>query len=212
MAQYLCTERPTQILGQETPAERLGHPLISPTRGESSRGELGSREPNRHSGHEPMRPAAEVRRDNHPAGRALGADRPDPIRSGRDALLASLDRPLGAPARPGEAGAPAALAGDAARLGNRSNPVVTGETGRGRGNPAITGDTGRLGNRPGGAFDDDPDAPKSVPDVPSLAVLRPRRGAAAAAGPETAGDKPRKRLPSWDDVLFGSSPAARESS
>jgi hypothetical protein len=30
----------------------------------------------------------------------------------------------------------------------------------------------------------------------------------------TEGDdaKPRKRLPSWDDVLFGGGPAARESS
>ncbi|MBM0279066.1 DUF3071 domain-containing protein, partial [Micromonospora sp. STR1s_6] len=65
------------------------------------------------------------------------------------------------------------------------------------------------------AFDDDSDAPKEVPAVPSLAVLRPRRtGAAAAAGGEStdASGKPRKRLPSWDDVLFGSGPAARESS
>ncbi|MCW3843396.1 DUF3071 domain-containing protein, partial [Micromonospora yasonensis] len=50
--------------------------------------------------------------------------------------------------------------------------------------------------------------------VPSLAVLRPRRTGAAAAGGESAeaGGKPRKRLPSWDDVLFGTGPAARESS
>ncbi|RAO59351.1 hypothetical protein PSN01_02700 [Micromonospora saelicesensis] len=51
--------------------------------------------------------------------------------------------------------------------------------------------------------------------MPSLAVLRPRRtAAAAAAGGEStdANGKPRKRLPSWDDVLFGSGPAARESS
>ena len=43
----------------------------------------------------------------------------------------------------------------------------------------------------------------------SLAVLRPR----LKSQPETAGsgsgdNKPRKRLPSWDDVLFGSAPAA----
>jgi len=52
--------------------------------------------------------------------------------------------------------------------------------------------------------------------VPSLAVLRPRRntgGAAAATGESTeTGGKPRKRLPSWDDVLFGTGPAARETS
>jgi hypothetical protein len=52
-----------------------------------------------------------------------------------------------------------------------------------------------------------------VPDVPSLAVLRPRRtsASAAAANEQPAMDKPRKRLPSWDDVLFGGAPA-RESS
>ncbi|NUT34072.1 MAG: DUF3071 domain-containing protein, partial [Hamadaea sp.] len=61
----------------------------------------------------------------------------------------------------------------------------------------------------GTAFDDEPDAPKEVPAVPSLAVLRPRRASAAAEG---TGEKPRKRLPSWDDVLFGGAPAARESS
>jgi hypothetical protein len=172
MAQYLCTERPTPILGQEPPLERPARGLSAPSRGENSRGDLGR------GGHEPIRPATEApaaRREQRP-GRGLG---PDPIRSGRDALLASLDRPL-APT-----GEPAALAGGS-----------------------------RLAERPGSAFDDDADAPKEVPAVPSLAVLRPRRsgGAAAAAGgdPGTS-DKPRKRLPSWDDVLFGSAPA-RESS
>jgi hypothetical protein len=101
---------------------------------------------------------------------ARGADL---IRSGRDALLASLDRPLS----PDE---PAALA----------EP--------------------RRPPRPmrGGAFDEDPDQAKEVPAVPSLAVLRPRRSNPAA---EQSGDQPRKRLPSWDDVLFGTAPA-RESS
>jgi hypothetical protein len=48
--------------------------------------------------------------------------------------------------------------------------------------------------------------------VPSLAVLRPRRTTAASAVSETpVNDKPRKRLPSWDDVLFGGAPA-RETS
>ncbi|HEY0696176.1 MAG TPA: DUF3071 domain-containing protein, partial [Micromonospora sp.] len=75
------------------------------------------------------------------------------------------------------------------------------------------------GGGQGSAFDDDADAPKEVPAVPSLAVLRPRRaGSGTGAGTGTggasadAGGTPRKRLPSWDDVLFGSGPAARESS
>jgi len=63
----------------------------------------------------------------------------------------------------------------------------------------------------GSAFDDDADAPKEVPAVPSLAVLRPRRtGATAGTEPGTPAGEKRKRLPSWDDVLFGSAPA-RES-
>jgi hypothetical protein len=104
----------------------------------------------------------------------------DPIRSGRDALMASLDRPLGAAGRGLDApGAAAAMA-----------------------------DVANARQRPGSPFDDDPDGPKEVPAVPSLAVLRPRRAATEAA----AGDKPRKRGPSWDEVLFGSPPAARESS
>ena len=51
--------------------------------------------------------------------------------------------------------------------------------------------------------------------MPSLAVLRPRRtvGQAGQQGSESTDEtKPRKRLPSWDDVLFGGGPAARESS
>jgi hypothetical protein len=74
-----------------------------------------------------------------------------------------------------------------------------------------------LGGGAGSAFDDDSDLPKEVPAVPSLAVLRPRRTVGQgtnnqqAAG-ESEEQKPRKRLPSWDDVLFGGGPAARESS
>ncbi|MFF0150017.1 septation protein SepH [Micromonospora sp. NPDC005203] len=177
MAQYLCAERPTPILGQEPAPERSGHGLHGPSRGEPSRGGHGL-------------PAA----SEHPRpGR-------DPIRAGRDALLASLDRPLGASSGRGlEPRTPAALAGSDAP---RQRPV-------GGGAAAL------LGGGQGSAFDDDSDAPKEVPAVPSLAVLRPRRtGAAAAAGGEStdANGKPRKRLPSWDDVLFGSGPAARESS
>lgn len=59
-------------------------------------------------------------------------------------------------------------------------------------------------------FEDDPDAPLDSPSVPSLAVLRPRLKS-QPDGPAGASDKPRKRLPSWDDVLFGGA-GARESS
>ncbi|MFC5944716.1 DUF3071 domain-containing protein, partial [Micromonospora harpali] len=124
-----------------------------------------------------------------------------PIRAGRDALLASLDRPLGSTSGRGlEPRTPAALAGSDAP----------------RQRPGGGGAAALLGGGQGSAFDDDSDAPKEVPAVPSLAVLRPRRtgAAAAASGGEStdASGKPRKRLPSWDDVLFGSGPAARESS
>lgn len=161
MAHYLCAERPTTILGQdEPPAERE-----TPTR-RSGRSKL--REPAR-GGHGLPTPAEE------PSSRRSARD---PIRSGRDALMASLDRPLGAAGRGLDTpGAAAAMAEPA-----RARPAAA-------------------------AFDDEPDGSKDVPTVPSLAVLRPRRTTS-----ETATDKPRKRGPSWDEVLFGSPPAARESS
>ncbi len=175
MAQYLCTDRPTQALGLDAAAPRSGHGLPSPTRGEPSRG-----------GHEPMRPADPPRRESR-SGR-------DPIRAGRDALLASLDRPLGTPGSRG--------AGD---------PATPIEAPRSR--PVAGGAAALLGNGPTSAFDDDGDHPREVPAVPSLAVLRPRRTASASAADTAAStDKPRKRLPSWDDVLFGTGPAARETS
>jgi Protein of unknown function (DUF3071) len=191
MAQYLSTERPMPILGQDPPGERPGRGLATLTRGENSRGDLG-----RGGGHEPMRPAADPTRRERP-GRSLPPA--DPIRSGRDALLASLDRPL-SPETPGSSAAP----GD---LGRPARPAAGGAA-------AMLGGAAGAGTRAGSAFDDDPDAPKEVPAVPSLAVLRPRR-TTPPAGPDSpgGGDKPaRKRLPSWDDVLFGSAPAARESS
>ncbi|WP_432832226.1 septation protein SepH [Dactylosporangium sp. CA-092794] len=182
MAQYLCTERGPAILGQEPPVPERQ----MPSRGETSRGDLGLRpDAVRSGGHEPIRPATPERR---PGGRTLG---PDPIRAGRDALLASLDRPLG--------NSPAA-----------EEPVVTPppvkHDNRARGAAAL------IGRSP---FDDDSDQTKEVPAVPSLAVLRPRRNTTSAAGaveqPSATTDKPRKRLPSWDDVLFGGAPA-RETS
>ena len=205
MAQYLCAERPMPILGQDPPvADRPGRGLAPPARSETSRGDLGRGDLTRSSGgHEPMRPPAEpaARREPVRPGRGLTPERrltgpahDDPIRSGRDALMASLDRPL----TPEAPGAPAAGPGE---LSRPSRPVSGGAA-------ALLGGSG------GSAFDEDPDAPKEVPAVPSLAVLRPRRtgGAGGPEGPGGGEKPPRKRLPSWDDVLFGSAPAARESS
>ncbi|WP_327007874.1 septation protein SepH [Dactylosporangium sp. NBC_01737] len=201
MAQYLCTERAPHVLGQEPPAPDRA----LPSRGETSRGDLGMRpDPLRHGGggHELIRPS-NVQPERRPGGRGLGdrgADRGllgnDPIRAGRDALLASLDRPLGSsPSSAADEPAPAPA------------PVSQGEN-RARGAAAL------IGRSP---FDDDSDQSKEIPAVPSLAVLRPRRNTPSAAGgaadQPTASDKPRKRLPSWDDVLFGGAPsAARETS
>ena len=179
MAQYLCAERPTQILGQEP----------APERGAPERGGHGLPGPSRSA--EPVRgghglPAADTPRPTR-----------DPIRAGRDALLASLDRPLGQ--QPGRGLDPAPQ-----------------ETRR----PVAGGAAALLGGGAGSAFDDESDLPKEVPAVPSLAVLRPRRTVGQGSSPaqqqasaaEPDEQKPRKRLPSWDDVLFGGGPAARESS
>ncbi len=182
MAQYLCADRPIPILGQEPANEWHGRGLSTPPRPETGR-----------SGHEPMRPAADTARRETRPGRGLG---PDPIRAGRDALIAGLERPLGSPAPSSGRGLDPhhpAVASAAIPDQQRSRPA----------------------GGAGSVFDDDPDAAKEVPAVPSLAVLRPRRstgtgGAAAQQG--NGDDKPRKRLPSWDDVLFGSGPAARETS
>ncbi|MFI5934935.1 septation protein SepH [Actinoplanes sp. NPDC051494] len=176
MAQYLCAERPTPILGQEPAPERTTH----------ERGGHGL--PGAPRAPEPIRGG----------GRGLPQnDGPrttrDPIRAGRDALLASLDRPLGND-RPGRGLEPAPQ-----------------ETSR---RPVAGGAAALLGGGAGSAFDDDADLPKEVPAVPSLAVLRPRRtvGATQNENESEESTKPRKRLPSWDDVLFGGGPAARESS
>ncbi|QSB14447.1 DUF3071 domain-containing protein [Natronosporangium hydrolyticum] len=160
MAHYLCAERPTPILGQEEapgadadPLRRRGKPR------EQSRG-----------GHGLPTPTDET---------AARRSTRDPIRAGRDALMASLDRPLGAAGRGLDAPAAAAAIADTSR---------------------------QRGSSP---FEDDADAPQEVPAVPSLAVLRPRRTGNNDAN--SGGEAPRKRGPSWDEVLFGSPPAARES-
>jgi hypothetical protein len=176
MAQYLCAERPTQILGQEplperTPHERGGHGLPGPSRiNEPARGGRGL-------------PASDAPRQTR-----------DPIRAGRDALLASLDRPL------------------SGQGSGRGLEPAAQESRR----PVAGGAAALLGGGAGSAFDDDADLPKEVPAVPSLAVLRPRRTVGQSQGGDSTDSeetaKPRKRLPSWDDVLFGGGPAARESS
>ena len=172
MAQYLCAERPTQILGQEPAPERAahergGHGLPSGAR-EQARG-----------GHGLPAQTTETPRQSR-----------DPIRAGRDALLASLDRPLNQ---------------GTGRGLDRPEPR----------RPVAGGAAALLGGGAGSAFDDESDLPKEIPAVPSLAVLRPRRTVGQAnqsEGAENEEQKPRKRLPSWDDVLFGGGPAARESS
>jgi hypothetical protein len=114
----------------------------------------------------------------------------DPIRAGRDALLASLERPLGTSAR-------------------RAEPVPLDLPAASVASAAATGEVPRR--RPGGRnsiYDDDHDTAIDVPAVPSLAVLRPRRTAVDA--PTGDRDRPVKRGPSWDDVLFGAAPAAKD--
>jgi hypothetical protein len=182
MAQYLCAERPTQILGQDPVPER---PFISAQGGHGLPGP-SSRSDSARPGH--GLPETSPRR----AERDRDRDR-DPIRSGRDALLAALDRPTGG------------------QTGGRSLDAGPSESPR---RPVAGGAAALLGGGSGSAFDDDADLPKEVPAVPSLAVLRPRRtvGQPGQQPAETDEAKPRKRLPSWDDVLFGGGPAARESS
>ncbi|GAB1644731.1 septation protein SepH [Krasilnikovia sp. MM14-A1259] len=178
MAQYLCAERPTQILGQDPAPDRGGHGLPGQARAiEPARG-----------GHGLPGPATDTPR---PGREPIRSGR-DPIRAGRDALLASLDRPLGT------------------GPGRGLDPAAHAEPRR----PVSGGAAALLGGGAGSAFDDDADLPKEVPAVPSLAVLRPRRasGQGSAASGDAEETKPRKRLPSWDDVLFGGGPAARETS
>src|SRR5690606_23186575 len=114
----------------------------------------------------------------------------DPIRSGRDALLASLERPLGTPAPTRSLDpAPAPAAAAAATLPSVASAAATGEVPRRRSARAF--------------YEEERESPMDTPAVPSLAVLRPRRTAPDAPSE----GRPVKRGPNWDDILFGPSPA-----
>jgi hypothetical protein len=159
------------------PQDDMAHYLCgAPTGVDAHRGhEVGTSRPEpTRSGHEPLIAARPVR---------------DPIRAGRDALLATLERPLG-PAPSG---------------GTRSlDPIMPAAS---VASAAATGEVPRR--RSGGRaamFEEERESTIDVPQVPSLAVLRPRR-----TTPEgTMTDRPVKRGPSWDDVLFGAAPAAKD--
>jgi hypothetical protein len=65
----------------------------------------------------------------------------------------------------------------------------------------------RAGGR-AAIFEEDRDSGMDVPAVPSLAVLRPRR--TGVDTPTADRDRPVKRGPNWDDILFGAAPAAKD--
>jgi hypothetical protein len=147
------------LCGAQTDTRRGGHE-VAPPRPETS-------------GHEPMF-----------AGREARPSR-DPIRSGRDALIASLERPLGTPAPTrGLEPNPAA-----AVLPPVASAAASGEVPRRRSARAF--------------YEEERESPMDTPAVPSLAVLRPRRTAPDAP----PSDRPTKRGPNWDDILFGPTPA-----
>jgi len=159
------------------PYDDMAHYLCgSPSQADQHRGhEVAAPRPD-HGGHEPIFPGARPTRD--------------PIRSGREALLASLERPLGTPTRRAEplpVDLPAASVASAA---------ATGEVPR-----------RRAGGR-AAIFEDERDSGMEVPAVPSLAVLRPRR--TGVETPTADRDRPVKRGPNWDDILFGAAPAAKD--
>jgi hypothetical protein len=150
--------------------------------------------PDAHRGHEvaPARP--ELSRGGHepiyasdPAWREPARPTRDPIRAGRDALLASLERPLGS------------------STGTRSlEPMVAPAVAVA--SAAATGDVPRRRVGARTLYEDERDTAPETPAVPSLAVLRPRRNAGEVPG---LAERPVKR-PSWDDVLFGAAPAAKD--
>ncbi len=207
MAQFLSAERPAPLLGQDpvpdrAPAARTGHAL---TRPEAARSRDNNR-PTHGSGHglpsaptkrEPVRRLAETARTT--------LDRPlrEPGRPSADPLFGAGERrtdpdrptetvrPRAEPLRPssGEGHRPAAAAAEPARPAALAEPV------RPAGLAEPRRSTTDTRERPVG-FTEDESESKELPAVPSLAVLRPRRG-------EQGATSDRSRLPSWDDVLFG---------
>jgi hypothetical protein len=119
------------------------------------------------------------------AGREPARPGRDPIRTGREALMASLERPLGTP------------------VGGRSlDPTMSPQPSVAA--AAASGDVPRRRQSARAFYEED--SGSETPAVPSLAVLRPRRTA-----PDTpVGERPAKRGPSWDDVLFGAAPTAKD--
>jgi hypothetical protein len=159
------------------PKDDMAHFLCgSPSQSDQHRGhEVAAPRPD-YGGHEPIYPGS------HPTR--------EPVRAGREALLASLERPLGTPTR-------------------RSDPLPLEMPAASIASAAATGEVPRR--RPGGRaaiFEDERDTAMEVPTVPSLAVLRPRRSAVDA--PSGDRERPAKRGPNWDDVLFGAAPAAKD--
>jgi Protein of unknown function (DUF3071) len=139
------------------------------------------------TGHE-VAPPRPDRAGHEPMFGGREATRPgrDPIRTGRDALIASLERPLGTPA------STRSLDPNAAPLPSIASAAASGEVPRRRSARAF--------------YEDERESALDTPAVPSLAVLRPRRTAPDAP----SGDRPAKRGPSWDDVLFGSAPVHKD--
>jgi hypothetical protein len=170
MAHYLCGT-PNQT------HPHRGHDVAAP-RPDSGRG-----------GHEPMyaaepaRPGRDPMYGGEPARRE--PTRRDPIRAGRDALLASLEQPL-------------STSLGSRRLESAVAPAAT--------SAASAAATGEVPRRRGGARPLFEDEREPNHEVPALAVLRPRRTTAEPG----AGERPVKRGPSWDDVLFGSAPKAKD--
>ena len=166
------------------PQDDMAHYLCgAPTGVEAHRGhEVGATRPElSRSGHELM----VTGREQQP--------RPvrDPIRAGREALLATLERPLRTPAPSG---------------GTRGLDLLLPAASIA--SAAASGEAPQRRRAPGRAamFDEDRETAIDVPAVPSLAVLRPRR----TTPDGTVTDRPVKRGPSWDDVLFGAAPAAKD--
>ena len=126
------------------------------------------------------------------AGREPARPGRDPIRAGRDALLASLERPLGTP--------PAA----------QPEPLDRRPAGRlGRVRRRHAARCRAAARRPRRLFEDERDSGDGDPGraVAGRAAPAPHRAPTPPAGrPRPAG----QARPSWDDVLFGAAPAAKD--